>query len=100
MEMAPYYNLRIYGTRGTVERDTVAIASDEADLHPAFGAIPADRVAGHPYDPEIADWLDAIALDRPPRCDLFDGASSTMATLLATDAMGLGRALPVPAFRR
>jgi predicted dehydrogenase len=99
-EMAPYYNLRIYGTRGSVERDTAAIARDEADVHPAFVPVEADRVAGHPYDPEIADWLEAIATDRPPRCDLFDGATSTMATLLATEALGAGRAIPVPAFRR
>jgi predicted dehydrogenase len=99
-EMAPFYNLRIYGTRGTVERDTVAISRDEADVHPVFAPVEADREVGHPYDREIADWLDAIASGRQPRCDLFDGATSTMATLLATEAMGSGRALPVPAFRR
>lgn len=99
-DMAPYYNLRVYGTRGTVERDTVAIAGDEAEVHPPFAPVAADRVSGHPYDAEIADWLDAIQLDRPPRCDLFDGATSTMATLLATEALGTGRAIPVPAFRR
>lgn len=99
-EMAPYYNLRVYGTRGTVERDTVALSQDEADVHPPFAPIAADRVSGHPYDPEIADWLESIEADRPPRCDLFDGATSTMATLLATTALGTGRALPLPAFRR
>lgn len=99
-EMAPYYNLRIYGTRGTVERDTVALSRDEADVHPAFAPVAAERVAGHPYDREIVDWLDAIEGDRPPRCDLFDGASSTVATLLATEALNTGRAVAVPTFRR
>jgi predicted dehydrogenase len=100
MGMAPYYNLRVYGTRGTVERDTVALSVDDADVHPAFAPIEADRVSGHPYDREIEDWLDAIEGDRPPRCDLFDGATSTMATLIATDAAAAGRPIPVPAFRR
>jgi predicted dehydrogenase len=98
-EMAAYYNLRIYGTRGTVERDTVALSRDDADVHPAFVPIAADRVSGHPYDREIGDWLNAIETGRPPRCDLFDGAASTMAALLATQAMGTGRAAAIPAFR-
>lgn len=99
-EMASYYNLRIYGTRGTVERDTVALSRDEADVHPSFVPVSADRIAGHPYDREVEDWLDAIEGDRPPRCDLFDGASSTIATLLATEALNTGRAVPVPTFSR
>jgi predicted dehydrogenase len=61
--------------------------------------IAADRVSGHPYDREIGDWLEAIETGRSPRCDLFDGAASTMAALLATQALGTGRAMPVPAFR-
>lgn len=98
--MAPYYNLRVYGTRGTVERDQVALARDEEDVHPALQPVEADRIAGHPYDREIEDWLDAIREGRSPRCDLFDGANSTVATLIATEAMSAGKTLPVPVYRR
>jgi len=100
LAMPPYYNLRIYGTRGTVERDQAALARDEADVHPAFQPVEAPRVSGHAYDPEIADWLAAIAEDRPPRCDLYDGANSTVATLAAVEALNARRALPVPVYRR
>ncbi|MDA0748370.1 MAG: Gfo/Idh/MocA family oxidoreductase [bacterium] len=95
-----YYNLRLYGTMGTVERDQAAIAKDEADVHPAFEAVEADRVKGHPYDPEVEDWLDAIVEDRTPRCDVFDGANSTVATLVAAEAMSQGKTLSVPVYRR
>ena len=54
---------------GTVERDTVALSKDEADWHPEFVPIQAPRVQGHPYEPEVRDWLTAIRDDRPPRCE-------------------------------
>ncbi|HPG68910.1 MAG TPA: Gfo/Idh/MocA family oxidoreductase [Candidatus Hydrogenedentes bacterium] len=100
MDMAPFYNLRVYGTRGTVERDTVALAADAADCHPAFAPIEAQRVGGHPYEPEVRDWLEAILDDRAPRCDFFDGANSTAATLVACEAIAQGRTLPVKVYRR
>jgi predicted dehydrogenase len=98
--MPPYYNLRVYGTRGTVERDQAAIAKDEEEAHPGFQPVRADRIAGHPYEPEVEDWLDAIREDRSPRCDLFDGANSTIATLVAAEAIAAGKTLPVPVYRR
>jgi predicted dehydrogenase len=98
--MAPYYNLRVYGTKGTVERDQVAIAKDDDDVHPEFQSVQADRIAGHPFDREVEDWLDAIREDRSPRCDLFDGANSTIATLIAVEAMAAETSLPVPVYSR
>jgi len=98
--MAPYYNLRLYGTKGTVERDQIALSKDEHDIHPSFAPINADRISGHPYDREIEDWLDSILHDRNPRCDLYDGANSTSATLVAVDAMKLGISLPVSVYSR
>ena len=100
MDMAPFYNLRVYGTRGTVERDTAALANDPSDYHPKFAQIGAERVEGHPYEPEVRDWLLAIKEDRPPRCDFFDGANSTAATLVACQAIAEARTLPVKVYRR
>jgi len=96
MGMAPYYNLRAYGTRGTVDRNQVALAADDEDVHPDFGPIDAAEVAGHPYDPEVEDWLDAIVDDRPTRTGLCDGANSTLATLRACQAIDEGREIDVP----
>ena len=99
MGMAPFYNLRVYGTNGTVERDTVAISKAEDDVHPEFEAVQADRVSGHPYLPEIEDWLDAIREGRETRTPLWDGANSTIATLCAVRAMRDGAEVEVPVFR-
>lgn len=95
-EMASYYNLRLYGTRGTVERDQVAIAQTEDEVHPPFRSVQAERWRGHPYTPEIQDWLGAILDDRPPRTCLRDGAGSTLATLLAVRSAQEGREIEVP----
>jgi len=96
--MAPFYNLRLYGTRGTVERDTVAISRTPDDLHPDFRPVGAERVTGHPYLPEVLDWLGAILEDRQPRVPLADGANSTIATLCAVRAMREGTEVEVPVF--
>ena len=96
MDMAPWYNIRIYGTRGTVYRDQVALVRSEDNHHPDFVPIDADRVKGHPYDNEILDWLDAIIEDRPTRTNIYDGANSTMATLRACSAIKENRTIDVP----
>ncbi len=95
-EMAPYYNLRVYGTLGTIERDTVAFAAAPDDVHPVFTPVTADRVHDHPFDDEIADWLDAIVSDRPTRTPLYDGAHSTLAALCAARAAQEGKSVEVP----
>jgi UDP-N-acetyl-2-amino-2-deoxyglucuronate dehydrogenase len=97
--MAPFYNLRIYGTRGTIERDAVALSSSEEDFHPAFAPLNTQRLAGHPYEPEIRDWLTAIREGRPARVTLRDGANSTMTALCAARALRENREIEVPSFR-
>jgi len=94
--MAPYYNLRLYGTNGSVDRDQVAISTDSEDIHPGFRPVEANRVSGHPYEPEIVDWLEAILNDREPRITLHDGANSTLATLCAAQAALEGHEVEVP----
>jgi len=48
-EMAPFYNLRVYGTLGTVERDQVALSESPEDVHPPFRPVEADTgsIGGH-----------------------------------------------------
>jgi predicted dehydrogenase len=95
----PFYNIRFYGTKGTVERDQAALSKSEEDVHPAFGPILAGRVHGHPYEPEIVDWLDAIQENRQPRVPLHDAANSTLATLCAARAAVEKREVEVPVLR-
>ena len=105
--MAPYYNIRLYGTKGTAERDSLAVSSSHEDVHPPFVPVDTERLAGafadvsgHPYAPEIEDWLDAIVEDRPTRVGLVDGASSCLAALLAVRAADEGREIEVPRLQR
>lgn len=96
--MAPYYNLRIYGTKGTAERDQVAISKGEDDIHPEFKQIEADRVSGHPYDKEVENWIDAIQNNQKIRCNIYDGANSTIATIFAVEAMKFRTSLSIPIY--
>lgn len=57
------------------------------------------RLTGHPYNPEIVDWLEAILHDRPPRTPLKDGAHSTLAALRAVRSAREGREVEVPVLR-
>lgn len=94
--MAPFYNLRVYGTQGTVERDQIAVCATSEEAHPEFQPVPGPRAQGHPYEPEVDDWLDAILHDRPTRTPLKDGARSTLASLCAVRAAREGREVRVP----
>jgi len=96
--MAPFNNLRVYGTRGTVERDQVAISASDSDVEPRLSPVEAERVRGHDFHPEIADWLDAIVTGRRTRTPLCDAANSTIATLCAVRAAREGRPIEVPVF--
>ena len=97
--MAPHYNVRVYGTLGTVERDTMAVSAGPDDVHPAFRPIEVPQISGHPYNREVEDWLDAIAQDRLPRTPLCDGANSTVATLGAVRALREGCTVAIPVYR-
>jgi predicted dehydrogenase len=94
----PFYNLRIYGTNGTVERDQFCMGGDVPGRRLRFEPVEAARIEGHPYDPEIEDWLTAIIEDGPVRTSFKDGANSTMAALRAVRAGREGRETLIPVF--
>ena len=94
----PFYNLRIYGTEGTVERDQLCSRGDASGQRWKFAPVEGARIQGHPYDPEIEDWLTAILEDHPVRTSLKDGANSTMAALRAVKASREGKEMPIPVF--
>jgi len=94
--MAEAYNLRVYGTKGTVERDRIARAKTPEDVHPDFEPLVDTKVVGHPYDGEILDWLEAIENGKQPRTPFWDGANSTLATLTAVSALRAGASRRIP----
>ena len=95
--MSDYYNVAVYGTRGTVRDGTFwqgeghdVPATDLSDLYRS----------GHPYDPEIDHTITCIQEDRPTLVDAFEAANSTAPVVLAARSAALGRPLEVPEYRR
>jgi len=93
-----FYNLRVYGTNGTIEKDKLCVGSNSPGEALVFKPIDSRRIDGHPFDPEIEDWLTAIVEDGEVRTSLRDGANSTMAALMAVKAAREGRETPIPVF--
>ena len=93
-----FYNLRVYGTKGTIVGDQLCTGQDMPGQELRSEPIAAPRIAGHPYDPEIDDWLSAIIEDGEVRTSLIDGANSTMAALRAARAAREARETKIPLF--
>jgi predicted dehydrogenase len=95
-DMAPLYNLAIYGTKATFRqgRLMVGVAHDveTTDLS-ALSAV------GHPYEPEVAHFADCIINDRSPLVDAPEGANSAAACILAAEAIRSGRPQAVPDYK-
>ena len=89
--MPKAYNLALYGTRGTIIRDTICMEG-EADFHPIDAVCPP----GHPYDPEVDHFINCIIRDEPTLCDALDGARSAMAVLSARESLLTGAPVRVP----
>ena len=92
----PFYNLRIYGTKGTVENDRLCVGHLEPERNLCFEPIEAAKIEGHPYEPEVEDWLTAIIENTKVRTSLADGANSSMAALLAVRAALEGAEMRIP----
>lgn len=95
--VAPYAylnNLTVYGTRGTVNRDKICLDEGKEEYRD-LGVSP---IAGHPYDPEVMDFLSAILEDRPTLIDAYDGANSAAAVIVGAQAAAEGRPMKVPCY--
>ena len=88
--MPKAYNLALYGTKGTILRDTICMEG-ESDFRPIDVVCPP----GHPYDPEVAHFIKCIINDEPTLCNAFDGARSAMAVLAARESLHTGKPVVV-----
>lgn len=88
--MGKYYNLALYGTKGTVLRDQLCVAGLQD-----FMQIPIET-HGHPYDPEVDDLTAAILNDRQPLVTARDGARSASAVLCAHQSSKTGQPVKIP----
>jgi len=91
-------NLEVYGTRGTV-RGGRFLRGEGHDVTEEVN-LTAHQISGHPYEPEVNDFIAAIIEDRPTRCDAFDGANSAAATIMAAESIRSGRPEAVPIYSR
>ena len=95
--MAKFYNLRVYGTRGTIQDGKLLVGeghdAQETDLSDL-------GISGHPYDPQAEHFLDCIIEDKPTLVDAFNGANSAAATVMADEAIRTGELQRVPDYRQ
>lgn len=94
----PFYNLGLFGTKGTIKQDRFYLRDKGSRGDWKFTPVKAARIEGHPFDPEIDDWLTAIIEDRDVRVCLKDGANSTMSALIAAKAINSDREATIPIF--
>ncbi|MEK6900262.1 MAG: Gfo/Idh/MocA family oxidoreductase [Nanoarchaeota archaeon] len=94
----PFYNLRIFGTKGTIERDQICVPERNISQNYGFKPLEAQRIEGHPYGPEVDDWLTAIIEDGDTRTNLKDGANSTLAALCAVKSARDQKEVMIPFF--
>jgi len=97
--VAPYAflnNLIVYGTKGTVNRNTICLKA-----HPeAYRALRVEPPSGHPYEPEVVYNHTATTENRPTLIDAFDGANSAAAVIRGAQAASEGKPLPIPRYER
>ena len=82
-------NMTIYGTKGTVRRDGLALDGMEQLLE-----LPYDY-EGHPYSPQIEHFADCILNDKDVLVPAEEGAKSAQACLLAYEAATTGETIEV-----
>lgn len=92
-EMAPFYNMGIYGTRATFKQGKLVIehghGMEVTDLSEMSGT-------GHPYQPEVEHFADCIINQKSPLVDIFEGARSAAAVILAAEAIRTGQTQQIP----
>ena len=62
--------------------------------------ISSREIAGHPYEPEIDDFLACIQENKPTLVDAFEGGTSAAAMIMAAEAIETDQVLQVPRFQR
>lgn len=95
--MAPYYNIKVYGTKGTVRDGKLLVGEGHEAQETDLAAL---CHGGHPYDPQIDHFLRAIQEDTPTLVDAFSGANSAAATIMAAEAVRTGRPQAIPTYER
>ncbi len=86
-------NITVYGTKGTILRDTICLNEKEG-----FKKIPAKYHPGHPYEPEVNHFIDCILKDKKSLIDAKEGARSAAVVITVSKALKEKRSIPIPEF--
>ncbi|HSW44066.1 MAG TPA: Gfo/Idh/MocA family oxidoreductase [Phycisphaerae bacterium] len=96
----PYvFNVEVYGTKGSFRNNL--LAGDMLKGQTGFATIPtilpdSADVSHHPFDGEIAHFIDCLNRDRRPLPDLEDAAETTQVCLAAAMSAERGRPIRLP----
>ncbi len=88
-KMAKLYNVSVYGTKGSMVRDSLCLDGMVDSVE-----IPYDY-SGHPYSPQVTHFAECILNDTPTVCPAEDGAKSAQACLLAYEAAKTGETIRI-----
>jgi len=94
--IAPYAyanNIGVYGTKGTILRDTICLEEKEG-----FTKIKVNYSPSHPYEPEVNHFIDCILKDKKTLVEARDGARSAAAVITVSKALKEKRPIPIPEF--
>lgn len=95
--MAPQYNLSIYGTKATYRDGELMVGSaEDFEVRDLRGL----DIHGHPFLPEVEHLVACIEQDLSPRTDIFEGANSAAAVILAARSVETGLSYEVPRYAR
>jgi predicted dehydrogenase len=96
----PYvFNVEVFGTKGSFRNNQ--LAGDMLKGQTGFATIPtilpdSADVSHHPFDGEVAHFIDCLNRDRRPLPDLEDAAETTEICLAAALSASKGRPVPLP----
>ncbi len=96
----PYvFNVEVYGTKGTFRNDRVA--GDMLKGQTGFATVPtilpdSSDVSHHPFDGEVAHFLDCLSRNRRPLPDLEDAAETMEVCFAAELSAKRGRPIRLP----
>jgi len=90
-------NMEVYGTKGAVREGKLYLgAGHDATVQD----LKALTIAGHPFNPEVAHFMECILEGKPTLVDAFDGANSAIACILAAEAIRTGEKKRVPIYKQ
>jgi len=86
-------NIAVYGTKGTILRDTICLDEKEG-----FTKIEVPYSRGHPYEPEVNHFIECILKDKKPLVDAREGARTAAAAITINKALKEKKSIPIPEF--